>query len=43
MGRGLEAVGDGWLFSALFVWCIPGAADGRGSNQPDQMKADTAR
>lgn len=30
---GLETGGDGWLFSAMFVQCIAGAADGGGSNR----------
>lgn len=29
---GLEAGGDGWLFSAMFVQCIAGAADGGGGS-----------
>lgn len=30
MEGGLQAGGDGWLFSAMFAQRIAGAADGRG-------------
>lgn len=39
--QGSEAGGDGWVFSAMFVQCIAGAADGRGSNRPPRMKTNT--
>lgn len=44
VGRGgLHAGGDGWIFSAMFVQCIAGAADGTAATDEDRYKEKVMR